>query len=77
MFVNVWVNDYTILLDGKPYTVNGDRWFGVIDRNNPEKYFCGAVFDFDVKDGTYTYAGEVTRTESEFYAEAKKYVFIK
>lgn len=77
MFVTVWVKDYTIELDGKPYTVKGDRWFGVIDKNNPEKYFCGGVFDFNEKTGTYTYGGSVSRTETEFYAEAEKYVFIK
>ena len=30
MFATVWVKDYEIDLDGKPYTVKGERWLGIV-----------------------------------------------
>ena len=34
MFASVWVKDYTIDLDGKPYTVKGERWLGIVNRKD-------------------------------------------
>ena len=44
MFATVWVKDYEIDLNGKPYTVKGERWLGIVHPENEEKYFEGCSF---------------------------------
>ena len=52
MFASVWVKDYTIDLDGKPFTVKGERWLGLVQRKDgqatgEEPYFSGMAYDWD------------------------------
>ena len=75
MFANVFVKDYEIQLDGKPYTVKGERWLGVINKEDEENYFEGVSFDFYQK--RYVMAGDITKTKAEFDAEAKSICYFK
>ena len=76
MFANVFVKDYEIQLDGKPYTVKGDRWLGVINKDDEENYFEGVVFDFD-DEKRYVLGGDIKKTKAEFEAEAKSICYFK
>lgn len=76
MFASVHVKDYEIQLDGKPYTVKGDRWLGVINPDDEENYFEGVVFDFD-DEKRYVMAGDIKKTKAEFEAEAKSICYFK
>ena len=75
MFANVFVKDYEIQLDGKPYTVKGERWLGVINKEDEENYFEGVSFDFCQK--RYVMGGDITKTKAEFDAEAKSICYFK
>lgn len=76
MFATVWVKDYEIDLDGKPYTVKGERWLGIVHPENEEKYFEGC--SFGLKDnGKYEYEGEVVRSKREFEEMSKRVTFFK
>ena len=75
MFANVFVKDYEIQLDGKPYTVKGERWLGVINPDDEENYFEGVAFDFCQK--RYVMAGDIKKTKAEFEAEAKSICYFK
>lgn len=39
MFASADVKDYDIELDGKPYTVKGERWLGYVNPQNEKKVF--------------------------------------
>lgn len=82
MFASVEVKDYTIQLDGKPYTIKGERWLGIVNRKDgvvtdEENYFEGSVFDYDEKTDSYSMAGSVNKTKAEFDAEAARVCFFK
>lgn len=82
MFASVWVKDYTIDLDGKPYTVKGERWLGIVNRKDgqptgKEPYFSGMAYDWDEKKQSYSEGAEITRTQQEFEAEAERVTFFK
>lgn len=82
MFASVEVKDYTIQLDGKPYTVKGERWLGIVSRKDgvvtdEEHYFEGSVFDYNEETDSYSMGGSVTKTKSEFDAEAARVCFFK
>ena len=82
MFASAEVKDYTIQLDGKPYTVKRERWLGVIKRKDgivtdEEHYFEGSVFDYDEKTDTYSMGGSVEKTKAEFDAEVARVCFFK
>ena len=82
MFASVEVKDYTIQLDGKPYTIKGERWLGIVNRKDgvvtdEENYFEGSVFDYDEKTESYSMAGSVNKTKAEFDAEAARVCFFK
>lgn len=82
MFASVEVKDYTIQLDGKPYTVKDERWLGIVNRKegvvtDEENYFEGSVFDYDEKTDSYSMAGSVNKTKAEFDAEAARVCFFK
>lgn len=76
MFADVFVKDYEIQLDGKPYTVKGERWLGVINPDDEENYFEGVNFDFD-DEKRYVMGGDITKTKAEFEAEAKSICYFK
>lgn len=65
MFVNVFVKDYELELDGKVVTISGERWLGVLHPENEERYFEGATFGFR-DDGEYQHEGEVIKSKREF-----------
>ena len=44
MFADVRVKDYKIDLYGKPCIIKGERWLGVINRDEEDCYFEGTVF---------------------------------
>ena len=75
MFASVHVKDYEIQLDGKPYTVKGERWLGVINKEDEANYFEGVTFDFCQK--RYVMGGDITKTKAEFEAEAKSICYFK
>ena len=76
MFATVWVKDYEIDLDGKPYTVKGERRLGIVHPENEEKYFEGC--SFGLKDnGKYKHEGEVVRSKREFEEMSKRVTFFK
>lgn len=82
MFASVEVKDYTIQLDGKPMTVKKERWLGIVNRKDgvvtdEENYFEGSVFDYNEETDSYSMAGSVTKTKSEFDAEAARVCFFK
>ena len=77
MFVNAYVKDYVIDLDGKPYTVKGERWLGVVNPDKPESYFEGQIFDYDEKAGRYTGGCTTLRTKAEYDELVKCSVFFK
>lgn len=82
MFASVEVKDYTIQLDGKPLTIKKERWFGIVSRKDgvvtdEEHYFEGSVFDYNEETDSYSMAGSVTKTKSEFDAEAARVCFFK
>lgn len=82
MFASVEVKDYTIQLDGKPLTIKKERWLGIVSRKDDvvtdeEHYFEGAVFDYNEETDSYSMAGSVTKTKSEFDAEAARVCFFK
>ena len=82
MFASVEVKDYTIQLDGKPWTVKKERWLGIVNRKDgvvtdEENYFEGSVFDYDEKTESYSMAGSVNKTKAEFDAEAARVCFFK
>jgi len=82
MFASVEVKDYTIQLDGKPFTVKKERWLGIVSRKDgvvtdEEHYFEGSVFDYNEETDSYSMAGSVTKTKSEFDAEAARVCFFK
>lgn len=82
MFASVEVKDYTIQLDGKPLTIKKERWLGIVSRKdgvvtNEEHYFEGSVFDYNEETDSYSMAGSVTKTKSEFDAEAARVCFFK
>lgn len=82
MFASVEVKDYTIQLDGKPLTIKKERWLGIVSRKDgvvtdDEHYFEGSVFDYNEETDSYSMAGSVTKTKSEFDAEAARVCFFK
>lgn len=82
MFASVEVKDYTIQLDGKPLTIKKERWLGIVSRKdgvvtNEEHYFEGSVFDYNEETDSYSMAGSVTKTKSEFDTEAARVCFFK
>lgn len=82
MFASVEVKDYTIQLDGKPLTIKKERWLGIVSRRDgvvtdEEHYFEGSVFDYNEETDSYSMAGSVTKTKSEFDAEAARVCFFK
>lgn len=82
MFASVEVKDYTIQLDGKPMTVKKERWLGIVSRKDgvvtdEEHYFEGSVFDYNEETDSYSMAGSVTKTKSEFDAETARVCFFK
>lgn len=82
MFASVEVKDYTIQLDGKPMTIKKERWLGIVNRKDgvvtdEENYFEGSVFDYNEETDSYSMAGSVTKTKSEFDAEAARVCFFK
>ena len=76
MFADVRVKDYIIDLDGKPCIIKGERWLGVINRDNEKRYFCGTVFD-KKNDNDYEIGGEVIKTKAEFEAELESVTYFK
>lgn len=77
MFASCYVKDYTIQLDGKPYTIKNERWLGVVNKENGENYFEGSVFDYDEKSGSYSMGSSVTKTKAEFDNEVERVTFFK
>lgn len=82
MFASVEVKDHTIQLDGKPMTIKKERWLGIVSRKDgvvtdEEHYFEGSVFDYNEETDSYSMAGTVTKTKSEFDAEAARVCFFK
>ena len=82
MFASVEVKDYTIQLDGKPLTIKKERWLGIVSRKDgvvtdEEHYFEGSVFDYNEETDSYSMAGSVTKTKSEFDAETARVCFFK
>ena len=82
MFADVKVKPYEIDLDGKKYTVKGERWIGIISRKDgvvtdAENYFEGSVFDYNENTDTYEMGGSVTKTLEEFEAEAERVTYFK
>lgn len=82
MFASVEVKDYTIQLDGKPLIIKKERWLGIVSRKDgvvtdEEHYFEGSVFDYNEETDSYSMAGSVTKTKSEFDAEAASVCFFK
>ena len=75
MFASAEVKEYKIELDGKPYSVKGERWLGVINPDDEKKYFEGAIFA-PRKTG-YQMDGTITRTKSEFEAETFRVCYFK
>ena len=82
MFASVEIKDYTIQLDGKPMIVKKERWLGIVSRKDgvvtdEENYFEGSAFDYNEETDSYSMAGSVTKTKSEFDAEAARVCFFK
>ena len=82
MFASADVKDYTIQLDGKPMTIKKERWLGIVSRKDgvvtdEEHYFEGSVFDYNEETDSYSMAGSVTKTKSEFDAEVARVCFFK
>lgn len=77
MFVNAYVKDYVIDLDGKPYTVKGERWIGLVNPKNPDKYFKGMAFDYDEKTDSYSGSYTTERSKTEYDELVKRTVFFK
>ena len=78
MFASVWVKDYEIDLEGKPFTVKNERWLGLVNKEG-EPYFVGMVFDWneDKQEYSVNCAGEIQKTKEEFEAEAERVTFFK
>ena len=82
MFADVKVKPYEIELDGKPHTIKGERWIGIISRKDgvvtdAEHYFEGSVFDYNEKTDTYEMGGSVTKTKAELEKEAQSICYFK
>lgn len=82
MFASVWVKDYTIELDGKPFIVKGQRWLGLVQRKDgqatgEEPYFSGMVYDWDEEKQRYVDGGYIVKTKEEFEAEAKRIAYFR
>ena len=82
MFASVWVKDYVIDLDGKPYTVKGERRLRLINRTDgqatgEEPYFTGVVYDWREEKQCYEDVGMVTKTKEEFEAEAERVTYFR
>ena len=82
MFASVWVKDYIINLDGKPYTVKGERWLGLVNRKDgqatgEEPYFSGMAYDWNEEKQCYVDGAEIVKTQEEFEAEAERVTFFK
>lgn len=79
MFADVKIKDYVIDLDGKPYTVKGERWIGLINSKaeKGEPYFTGMVYDWNEDKQEYSVcgAGEIEKTKEEFEAEAERVTY--
>lgn len=75
MFASAEVKEYKIELDGKPYSVKGERWLGVINPDDPEKYFEGAIFI--PKETGYQMDGTITKAKPEFEAETFRVCYFK
>lgn len=76
MFASVWVKDYIIDLDGKPFIVKGERWIGLVNESG-EPYFAGQVFDWVEVKQEYSCGGFTEKTKEEFEAEAERVTFFK
>ena len=77
MFVNAYVKDYVIDLDGKPYTVKGERWLGIVNPKDTENYFSGTIYDYDEETDSYSDAGTITRSKTEYDEFVRRSVFFK
>lgn len=77
MFASADVKDYEIEIDGKPFTVKGERWLGYVNPNNEEKYFTGLIFD--PKDDGYELceAGMITVSKEKFEKDTCRVCFFK
>lgn len=75
MFASAEVKEYKIELDGKPYSVKGERWLGVINPDDPEKYFEGVIFT--PKETGYQMDGTITKAKLEFEAETFRVCYFK
>lgn len=61
------VKDYTIDLDGKPYTVSGQKVVGCWKRDT----FNGGVFDMEKS--CYVFGGEISWSKSEFKSKVEEW----
>jgi hypothetical protein len=82
MFASVWVKDYTIELDGKPFVVKNERWLGIVNRKDgqptgEEPYFSGSVYDWNEQKQKHELGGTVEKSKEEFDAEAERVCFFK
>jgi len=77
MFASADVKDYDIELDGKPYTIKGERWLGYVNPQNEEKYFTGMIFDPCENGYELCEAGMITRTRQEFESQTCRVCYFK
>lgn len=77
MFASCYVKDYTIQLDGKPCTIKKERWLGIVNKENEDKYFEGSVFDYDENSGSYSMGGSTEKSKAEFDNEVERVTFFK
>lgn len=77
MFASAEVKDYEIELDGKPYTVKGERWLGYVNPNDEEKWFTGMVFDPCENGYELCEAGMITISKETFEKETCRVTYFK
>ena len=77
MFASAEVKNYEIELDGKPYTVKGERWLGYVNPNDEEKYFTGMVFDPCENGYELCEAGMITISKETFEKDTCRVTYFK
>ena len=77
MFASAEVKDYEFELDGKPYTVKGERWLGYVNPNDEEKYFTGMVFDPCENGYELCEAGMITISKETFEKDTCRVTYFK
>jgi hypothetical protein len=77
MFVNAYVKDYEIEIDGGKETIKNERWLGWINQHDGTRYFVGEAFSYNEKKNTYDLVGEIIVTMAEFNARIRTATFFK